>query len=166
MHRADPNLLHAHPNTIVTLMWLLYSPRSQAHVVGAMPSPNPWLEPLPQTPHPSYFVVSSCSCFAHDSPFGHLVGPDFAKSLIAERVFCDFAYVFLDRSGKALTTPNTTEHFILSAPLLAGLASRADARSILVAGGEEKLDAIKTVLNAKLCNTLITDEDTARCLLE
>ena len=165
MHRADPQLLHAHPNTLATLMWLLYSPRSQAYVVGSMPQSNPWLEALPPRAHPSYFVISSCSRFEENSPFANLVGSGLAKSLIARQVAGDYAYVFFDRRGRELTIPQSEDQFRLPARLLRDLSRRSDARTILVAGGDDKLDVLRNALRSKLCNTLITDEGTAERLL-
>jgi deoxyribonucleoside regulator len=166
MHQADPQLLHAHPNTIATLMWLLYSPRSQAHVVGSLVSPNPWLEKLPGKPHPSYFVISSCSRLEEKSPFAQLIGDDSTASLKRQGALGDYAYVFFDHAGKEIEVTPAEHQFRFSAPLLRNLSNRDDVRTVLVAGGEEKLDAIRITLEANLCNVLITDARTAKGLLE
>jgi|GEM_PF-5826880 len=165
MHQADPQLLHAHPNTLATLMWLLYSPRSQAHVVGAQPNPNPWLGALPTKTHPTYFVFSSCSSFVADSPFAKLLGPELVVQLLEHNVFADYAYTFFDASGKEIDIPLPGDQFRLPASLLRTLSARSDARTVLIAGGEDKFGAIRTTLTTKLCNSLITDPETGRHLL-
>ncbi len=166
MHQADPQLLHVHPNTIVTLMWLLYSPRSQAHLVGSKLNSNPWLDQLPAKPYASYFVISSCSRFEENSPFGQLLGNDIAKSLTRQNVVGDYAYVFFNRSGQEVELPQSVDQFRLSATNLRDLSNRSDARTILVAGGDTKLSIIRAALKCKLSNTLITDQHTADKLLE
>jgi lsr operon transcriptional repressor len=165
MHQADPNLLHAHPNTIVTLMWLLYSPRSQAHVVGTPVSATLWNNP-PIKSHPSYFVISSCSSFAADSPFAQLIGDELTEHLLKCRAAGDYAYTFFDDDGEEIEIPSLGTQFKLSAKFLRKMSARRDARIVLVAGGEEKLPTIRATLQARLCNTIITDEQTATQLME
>jgi DNA-binding transcriptional regulator LsrR (DeoR family) len=166
LHQADPQLLHVHPNTIATLMWLLYSPRSQAHVVGSMHGVNPWAQELPVREHPSYFVLASCSPLERDSPFAQLLGGGITTSLTQQKVIGDYAYVFFNRSGEEIEVPQTIDQFRLPAARLRDLSKRDDARTILVAGGRSKLSVIGTALKSKLCNTLITDKETADNLLE
>ncbi len=166
MHHADPLLLHAHPNTLVTFLWLLYSPRSEAYVIGAPAPAHPWTADLPQKPHPSYFVISSCSRFEENSPFGQLLGTDARRALLEAGVLGDYAYVFLGKDGREIASPPTPPQNKLSADLLRHLSTRMDARTILVASGTDKLEMIGATLGAKLCNTLITDKRTAEHLLE
>ena len=52
----------------------------------------------------------------------------------------------------------------LGSDRLQQLSKRKDARVILVAGGEEKRRIVKQVLEAGLCNVLITDVESARHL--
>lgn len=165
LHRADPVLLHVHPNTLVTLLWLLYSPRSEAHTIGSSPNQY-WTDLLPEREHPTYFVVSSCSPFDQSASFARLLGEETTKHLKQRRVSGDYAYVFLDSDGSEITIPPMRDEFKLSASYLQTLSARRDARTLLVAGGIEKLEIMKNALSAKLCNTLITDERTARSLLQ
>jgi DNA-binding transcriptional regulator LsrR (DeoR family) len=166
MHHADPVLLHAHPNTLATLVWLLYSPRSEAHIVGTTSAQDVWAGELPSKPYPSYFVISSCSSFDEHSSFAQLLGADARSALIEKGALGDFGYIFIDRQGKEIQFPLSAPNLRLPAELLRELSSRPDARTLLVAGGEQKMEMIRATLEAKLCNTLITDQDTASRLLE
>jgi DNA-binding transcriptional regulator LsrR (DeoR family) len=166
IHRADPQLLHVHPNTLATLLWLLYSPRSEAHVVGARPSPNLWTDlPAPQ-PVARYFVLSSCSPFNPNSPFGRLVGAEMSSALIEHKVIGDYAYVFFTENEEEFELAPAADEFRLSANLLKTLSKREDARTMLIAGGADKLKVMRAALTKKLCNTLITDRSTAQQLLQ
>jgi len=89
------------------------------------------------------------------------------------KVAGDFAYVFFDESGDlvdlsavvaASDLPMDTS--FLPATTLQQLATRPDARVILVAGGASKLSIIRQALRHRLCNVLITDEMSAEALLE
>ncbi|HZS56787.1 MAG TPA: sugar-binding domain-containing protein [Bryobacteraceae bacterium] len=166
MHQTDPSLLHAHPNTLATLIWLLYSPRSEAHVVGSSDKNNPWSDDLPVKPYPTYFVVSSCSSFEEKTSFSQLMGHDAAKALIRKNALGDYAYVFFNKKGTEIDLSLSAPHFRLSALQLKKLSARTDARTILVAGGSEKFEAIRTTLAMRLSNTLITDGRTAKKLLD
>ena len=46
------------------------------------------------------------------------------------------------------------------------LATRKDARVVVVAGGADKVGPLQKTLDAKLCNVVITDEESARRLLK
>jgi len=166
MHHADPVLLHAHPNTLATLVWLLYSPRSEAYVIGASSTSQHWTVDLPSKADPSYFVISSCSSFDENSSFAELLGDDVRADLNKAEVLGDFAYVFFDKTGKEVEVPLSAPHMKLSADLLSRLSKRSDARTVLVAGGEKKLEAMRVTLQKGLCNTLITDRESATRLLE
>lgn len=166
LHHADPKLLHAHPNTLTTLLWLLYSPRSEAHVIGAGDSAGLWSEMLPARDHPSYFVISSCAKFDQDSSFANLLGQNTVDALLKHDVAGDFGYVFLDSAGNVVPILLAGPQFMLSGQLLANLSRRNDTRTLLVAGGPEKLAVMSKVLMARLCNSLITDSETALRLLD
>lgn len=161
---ADPKLLHAHPNTLVTLAWLAYSPRSEAHVVGATGG-KLWIDDLPTREHPTYFIFGSCAQFDPTSPFAQLLGQDAVNQLIARTAFADFAYAFMDENGRPINVNLQEPQTIAPAGALQGLSKRADARVVLVAAGEAKLRPINLTLSSQLCNMLITDERTARALV-
>lgn len=165
IHQADPKLLHAHPNALTTLLSLLYAPRSEAHVIGAGTAAEVWAAELPHRDHPTYFVVSSCAAFDRSSSFAKLLGTSTVDLLQARRVAGDFGYVFLDDRGDTIPVTLDGPQFTLLPVFLTALSRRSDARTILVAGGPEKLDIIGKTLAAKLCNTLITDAATAAELL-
>jgi len=166
LHRADPQLLHAHPNTLATLLSLLYAPRSAAHVIGETGGADAWRSSLPMRPHPSYFVISSCSLFERESQFADLLGHTAADRAIKLGACVDFAYNFLDEHGNEISLPIDSPAFKLGLQALKDLSKREDARVVLVAGGIEKSGAINTALKTTACNTLITDTITAARLIE
>lgn len=165
LHQADPKLLHAHPNTLTTLLWLLYSPRSEAHVIGADSPSTLWAESLPLREYPNYFIVASCSSFNGDSPFGSLLGKNLVTSLCHRQVAGDFAYVFFNEAGEIVPVSLASPHSVVPAPTLRLLSKRSDARVLLVAGGNEKLAVVRSTLSAGLCNSIVTDTKTAHRLL-
>ena len=164
--QADPQLLHVHANTLTTLLWLFYSPRSTAHLIGAGAAPSPWSVPLPKSDEVSYFLVASCAPLDRRAPFARLIGDEAVDSLIGDGAVGDFAYLFFDRAGKLVPGPATAPQAVISAPSLRALAKRADARLLLVAGGAEKLAMMRATLKLGLANMVVTDIETAECLLE
>lgn len=65
---------------------------------------------------------------------------------------------FFDADGRVLETTLSTR------TLSVGLEGPADARIVVIAGGAEKVEAIRAVLKSGRLNGLITDEATARAL--
>jgi DNA-binding transcriptional regulator LsrR (DeoR family) len=160
----DPHLLTAHANTLTTLLWLLFSPQAEAHLVGG--DPEKLLDSsAPVAGQPKYFVVASCAPFSAASPLARLLGAEATQALVTGGAACDFAYNFFDKRGRLVDVPLPDDQSVLSAPTLASISERPDARVVMVAAGREKRRAIQFALQAKLCNTLITDEATARALL-
>lgn len=164
--QTDPRLLHAHPNTLTTLLWLLYGPRSEAHVIGSGFPSDLWSTSLPYRDHPSYFILASCSPFHAQSPFASLLGGETSEQLLQRDVVGDFAYIFLNDAGDVVPTSFASPHSALPATLLQTLSTRTDARILLVAGGEEKFRTIESTLKAGVCNCIVTDTTTARRLVD
>jgi DNA-binding transcriptional regulator LsrR (DeoR family) len=160
----DPHLLNAHANTLTTLLWLLFSPQATAHLVGGDPEQILNVS-LPVEPHPKYFVVASCAPFYAGCPLARLLGEEASSMLLARGATCDFAYNFFDKRGRPVDVRVPGDQSILSAHCLSLLSKRPDARVVLVAAGREKWRAIRLALEAKLCNTLVTDTATARHLI-
>jgi deoxyribonucleoside regulator len=160
----DPHVLHAHANTLTTLLWLLFSPRAVARLVGGDPEKIVNV-PLPVQPYPKYFVVASCAPFATGGPLARLLGEETTSTLLAKGVVSDFAYNFFDTHGRLVPIAISGDQSILSAGCLSMLCKRSDARVVLVAGGREKLRAMQLALESKLCNTLVTDTATAQTLI-
>src|SRR5688572_29576638 len=78
----DPRVLHAHSNTLTTLLWLLFSPRAIAHIVGwEQGSASVWSK-LPSFEYPKYFVVGSCGSFEATSPLASLLGEELTNHLL------------------------------------------------------------------------------------
>jgi deoxyribonucleoside regulator len=174
VEQNDPELLHVHPNTLITILWLLYSPAAKARLVGAkLRRKSPWTADLPPRQRPTYFVLASCGPFSRASAFARLLGPGAAKAMEDHEIAGDFAYVFFDEGGDlvdlsavvaASDLPMDTS--FLPATTLRQLATRPDTRVVLVAGGAGKLSIIRLALRHRLCNVLITDEMSAEALLE
>jgi DNA-binding transcriptional regulator LsrR (DeoR family) len=165
-NQADPQLLHVHANTLTTLLWLLYSPRSVAHLIGAGAAPAPWPEPLPRRDDVRYFLIASCAPFERQAPFARLLRDDAVDALVAAGAVGDFAYLFFDAAGKIVPGPATAPQSVIPAATLRALAKREDARVMLVAGGDAKLAAIRHTLRLGLANMVVTDTETAERLLE
>jgi DNA-binding transcriptional regulator LsrR (DeoR family) len=164
--QADPQLLHVHANTLTTLMWLLYSPRSTAHLIGAGATALPWSAPMAKRDEVSYFLLASCATFNRRAPFAHLLGEAAVDALTAAGTVGDFAYLFFDAAGKLVPGPAAAPQSVIPASSLRALAKRADARIMLVAGGAEKLAAMRHTLSLGLTNMVVTDTETAERLLE
>jgi len=164
IRQNDPQVLHAHSNTLSTLLWLLYSPRSEAFLVGSREFGERWRRAFlgAEESMPRYFVVSSCSTFSPASPFGRLVGDSVTEALLRSGAFGDYAYQFLAETGDALSQIHVEESSILRDDQLRRLARRRDARVVLVAGGTSKWRIMSLVLARRMCNVLITDEGTAK----
>ncbi len=160
----DPHGLHAHANTRTTWLWLLFGPRAVARLVGGDPE-EVLNASLPAQPEPKYFVVASCAPFSAGGPLARLLGEEITSTLLARGVASDFAYNFFDKHGGLVRVAIPGDQSILSAGCLSSLSRRPDARVVLVAGGRQKVGTIRLVLEAKLCNTLVTDTATARDLL-
>lgn len=165
-HQADPEVLHVHPNSLTTVLSLLYSPRTSAHIIGTTSPHNLWTKiDTVESSHPRYLVISSCSEFSSSSPIAKLLGPQTVSTLEENHVFGDFAYNFLTSGGDDIKIDYDGPHFLLTPATLRLLTRRSDARTILVAGGNDKVRTISLTLSSKLCNTLITDTCTAEALL-
>ncbi len=165
IRQNDPQVLHAHANTLTTLLWLLYSPRAKAQLVGEALD-TVWTSDLPSAPYPKYFVVGSCGPFNATCPLANLLGEEAATHLLKQQVCGDFLYCFFDQDGRLAPAPPLPHQSILPVDLLQRLSLRADARVILVAGGLEKLKIIKFALTVGMCNVLITDPATTQRLFD
>lgn len=160
----DPQVLNAHPNTLTTLLWLLFSPRATARLVGS--DPREVLDiALPVHAQPKYFVIGSGAPFARDCPLARLLTSKATEALLAAGVRGDVLYNFFDATGHPIDAPVQTEQSVLSRQTLSALSARPDSRIVVVAGGSEKAELIRRAMEAKLCNVLVTDAPTARQLL-
>lgn len=155
---------HLHPNVLVTLLSLLY-PRS---TVGLIDSPE-FRTTWSLDDGGSDFrrvIVGSCAPFTGDSASAALLGGETTEVLRDARAVGDFLGVFLTPDGGSVEPypPTATVSHIASADLRAH-AKRADTVVALAAAGNAKVEIIRLVLAAELCNVLVTDETTARALL-
>ena len=160
----DPNLLNAHPNTLATVLWLLFSPRAKAWLIGN--APNKTLNAsAPVASGSRYFVVGSCAPFEAGSSLARLLGASATKSLVSRKADGDFLYNFFNNDGLIIDLEIPGDRSILSASELGSLCERPDTKVVLVAGGEEKAGIIRKAVEAKLCNVLITETTAAQRLL-
>jgi len=163
-HQNDPRVLHAHPNTLATLLWLFYAPRATARLVGSDPRGLLNVQ-APPADLPRYFVIGSCATFAADGNLAQLVGRDAAIRLGKAGASGDFLYAFFNRRGEIIDAPTLADQSVLRSEQLRALSARADARVVLVAGGADKLRVMKSALSNRLCNVVLTDSTTAQQLL-
>ncbi len=161
--QSDPRILHAHPNTIATILWLLYSPKATAQIITEG-SQIIWPVDPEISKHPRYFLFGSCARFSPDGSLAQIAGPQSTNELLKRRVFGDYFYNFFDRKGNILPVPKSDRQMIFPASTLQSLSKRPDARLVLIAGGREKKEVIQLVLKNRMCNVLITDSKTGEWL--
>jgi DNA-binding transcriptional regulator LsrR (DeoR family) len=165
--QLDPIALHTHPNTLLTLTWLLYAPRATAHLVGSQKIGSLLSLTSPVDETPKYFVLASCGPFMEDSPLAGLLGASHTKKLLEAGAVADFAYLFFDRDGQVLPpkfVEMTAGQSVLTAESLQSLSRRPDSRVILIAGSREKAPIVNWAVKNKLCNTLVVDSELANQL--
>ena len=120
----------------------------------------------PRQPEPEIFRCCVVRPVLRRRSAGEIAGRrDHLDSSWPGGVACDFAYNFFDKHGRLVPVAIPGDQSILSAGCLSMLSTRPDARVVLVAGGRQKVGTIRLVLEAKLCNTLVTDTATARELM-
>jgi DNA-binding transcriptional regulator LsrR (DeoR family) len=162
--QVDPTVLHAHPNTLVTLLWLLWAPRAVAHLVGASAFERMWRADEKETPELRRVLIGSCSAFDPDAPYPQLLGKSVRTELRKHRAAGDFMGVFLNRRGRPINVGPPPSASLVDAEALGSNARRSDTVVAVAAGGAAKLTMIRLTLAAGLCNTLVTDVSTARSL--
>ena len=167
---VDKELPHLHPNSIVTLLSILYAPRSKPHLVGAEKLAHAWhlptLFPKDQRSVRRY-LIGSCSMFDAESPYARLLGTEMTDFLMEQNVMGDFLGVFIAPDGQLIEpyAPNMTVSHVPSADLRE-LAKREDTIVLLSATGRHKAKLIRAVVEAGLCNALITDLETALSVVD
>ena len=167
--QVDAELPHLHPNALVTLMSLLYAPRSRPVLVGAPKFKQSWCYPAIYPKGEEIvqrLIVGSCSMFDAESPYARVLGKEMTDYLVEEHVMGDFVGVFIAGDGRILepSAPSMTVSHILASDLHA-FSRRDDAIVLLASAGGEKVRLMRHVLEAGLCNTVITDDGTAAALL-
>jgi len=157
---------HVHANVLVTVLSLLYAPRSTTTLVGASDFAAAWSLDAGHAKDIQRVIIGSCAPFSAGSRYAKLLGRETTELLVEEGALGDFLGVFLSPEGRSIEPypPTSTVSHISGADLRAH-AKRPDTIVALAAAGEGKVDLIRRVLAAEWCNTLITDEPTARALL-
>ena len=164
--QVDPRVLHAHPNTLVTLLWLLFSPRATASLVGSNEFGSLWRATEPVSEQLSRVMIGSCADFSAQSPFADLLGVSNASDLCSQGVRADFLGVFLTENGETVNAPDFASSSLPTAGSLRANSLRSDTLIVLAAGGPTKIRAMQLTLSAGLCNSVVTDENTALALLQ
>src|ERR1043166_1664600 len=164
VHQNDPSVLHAHPNTLVTLLWLLYAPKCTAPLVGADTFDALWSPPEQDSVDLQRCLIASCAPWNPDSAFGRLLGENASAFLSSEQTCGDFAYQFLRSDGSRVGYSPPAHSSLLEGGKLHALSGRNDSRVVVAAGGSSKLPVLRLTLSARLCNVLITNEASAHAL--
>lgn len=159
----DSEVLHAHANTLVTLLWLLYGPRSTAHLVGSRAAHHAWRERTQMSP--THFLVASVGRFEAGCPLSGVLGPEATDELSKAGAAFDIAYQFFNRERRAVLAPSV-QASVPSVEDLKDLTARRDARVVIVGGGSDKVEALQLALNHSLCDSIVTDRATAREILD
>jgi hypothetical protein len=167
---VDARVPHVHPNMLASLASLVYSPRARALLVGAPEFVQAWSfdAPAPEVPWlqaPQRLIIGSCAPFREKSPYAEVLGKEMTEFLMDEMVAGDYLGVFCSVDGAPIepyTASMVKSH--LTASDLQAHAKRSDTVVALAAAGQEKVEIMPRVLMLGLCNTLITDEETARAL--
>ena len=164
---VDAEQPHVHPNALVTLLSMLYAPRSKPHLVGAsLDRAWHWPTLYRGDQHlAKRFVVGSCATFDADSAHARVLGKEIIDFLVEENVIGDFLGVFLTPDGRTVEpyTKGATVSHIGSADLRE-LARRDDTIVLLTTAGRHKLRLLRAILAAGLCNAMILDRETAFAL--
>lgn len=166
---VDHEMPHVHPNALVTLLSMLYGSRTKTMLVGAPHFERTWSYPAifpPGQPAVQRLAVGSCAMFDADSPYARVLGKEITDFLVEENVMGDFLGTFITPDGRMLqpyTKQMTASH--IAASDLERFAQREDALMLMACGGGQKVRLMRTALELKLCNALITDDRTARALL-
>lgn len=161
--QVDPHVLHAHPNTLVTIASLLYAPRSTAVLTGTDLETHLASSPFAGA-EGGTLVLASCAPYAVDAPILQLLGSDVGKQLKGSGAVGDFAYHFLTEDGRDLAWAAPSNSSLLPADQIRRLIADPESRVVMVAGGQEKLLTMRATFRARLCDTLITDRQTAQGL--
>ena len=82
-------------------------------------------------------------------------------AVIGKRAVADICLRYFDAEGRAVATDLDERVLGIELPALLAIPRR-----VAVAGGPEKVQAIRGALKGRLVNVLVSDEDTARALLE
>jgi hypothetical protein len=166
--QVDAELPHAHPNALVTMLSVMYAPRTKAHIVGAENLDLAWHWP---TRYPNdqdnvkRYVVGSCSMFDPESPYARLLGKEITDFLVEEHVMGDFLGIFIAPDGRIIEPyPKSATVSHIQAADLRELAKRKDTIVMLTAAGRHKMKLVRAIIQAGLCNALITDDETAWAL--
>jgi len=103
---------------------------------------------------------------AKRSPYARPLGDELTEFLVSEHILGDFLGVFIAPDGRLVEpyTPSMTISHITAVDLQR-FAKRDDTIVMLVTSGVHKARLIRQVLEQKLCNMLVTDDDTAAALL-
>ena len=91
---------------------------------------------------------------------GHITESD-RQSLIAAGAVGDFLYHFLDKDGNIVDHPVNNRSISMSLDRL-----KRVPKKVLMSGGREKIEILRASISSLAPNVLITDEITARTLLE
>ena len=165
---VDAEMPHLHANALATLLSLVFAPRAKAHLVGAKDFNKSWHYPslFPPGEGIQRIIVGSCEMFDADSPYARVLGKELTDFLVAEHILGDFLGVFIAPDGRIVEpyTPAMTKSQI-SAVDLQRFSARDDTIVMLATSGVHKARLIRQVLDQKLCNMLVTDDDTAAALL-
>jgi DNA-binding transcriptional regulator LsrR (DeoR family) len=165
--QVDTRAPHLHANALVTLLSLLYAPHSKPLLVGSPAFRNDWSLDAPvDDMNLRRMIVGSCAPFDPKSAYAEVLGPEITELLVDERVVGEFLGVFLTADGRAIEpyVPGAAVSHISSADLREH-AKRNDTLVVLAASGKPKFEIMRRVLEAELCNMLVTDEPTAAALL-
>ena len=157
---VDPNVLHAHPNTLVTIAWLLYAPRSTAALTGTDLEAR--LDCTSQGDHEGTLLLASCSPLTTGSPIAGLLGDDVARQLRDSGAIGDFGYHFLTKTGREVAWNAPANSSLLSTNRFHEIMADPKSRVVMIAGGTDKLPIMHAALKARLCDSLITDRQTAQ----
>ena len=169
MAYRDPGLRRTAPMALVLALSMVYAPRSKPSLVGAPKFENTWRWPAVYPKGDEIvkrLIIGSCAMFDPESAYAKVLGKEKTDFLMDEHVMGDFLGVFIKADGSIVEpyAPSMTVSHIAAADLRQ-FAKRDDAIVLLAAGGGEKVKLMRLVLEAGLCNALITDDKTATALL-
>ncbi len=106
-------------------------------------------------------TTGTTSCSSSTAAASCIVSQKDLQAIVAKGAVADVCLRYFDAAGRPVGT--SLDGRVLGIELPAFLAI---PRRVAVAGGPEKVPAIRGALAGRLINVLVSDEDTARALLE
>lgn len=163
--QVDHEQPHLHANALVTMLSLLYAPRSTVALIPDRSLAASIGTPAAGQDEVDRLIVGSCDPFSATSSYARRLGPEITEVLEENAVLGDYLGVFVTADGRTVEPylPSADVSHIGSGDLVAQ-SKRDRSLVILAAAGPERVGLMRQILKLGLCNALITDSETLNSL--